>query len=93
VISESNECLSVIRERDYDIIIPDTHLVGNLKATDFAKEIYKIRPTQRIVLTTTNPLYRSSTGMKSFRVTSEDVLIKPFKLSQLIDVIENRQSS
>lgn len=39
-----------------------------------------IRPAQRIVLTTTNPLYRTSDGIDSFKVTSEDVLVIPFKL-------------
>jgi len=93
VTSESIECLSAIKENDYDIIILDMHLTGNLKATDLAKEIYQMRPAQRIVLTTTNPLYRTSTGIKSFKVTSEDVLVKPFRLSNLIDVIENKQNS
>jgi DNA-binding response OmpR family regulator len=90
VTSESNECLSAVKEKDYDIIILDTHLIGNLNATDLASEIYRIRPSQRIVLTTTNPLYRTSSRIKPFKVTSEDVLVKPFKLSHLIDVIENR---
>jgi CheY-like chemotaxis protein len=92
VTSESNECLSAIKEKDYDIIILDMHLTGNLKATDLAKEIYQIRPSQRIVLTTTNPLYRTSTGITSFKVTSENVLVKPFRLSNLIDVIENKRN-
>ena len=67
VTSESIECLSAIKENDYDIIILDMHLTGNLKATDLAKEIYQMRPAQRIVLTTTNPLYRTSTGIKSLK--------------------------
>jgi DNA-binding response OmpR family regulator len=93
VTSESNECLSAIKEKDYDIIILDMHLTGNLKSTDLAKEIYQNRPAQRIVLTTTNPLYRTSTGIKSFKVTSKDVLVKPFRLSNLIDIIENKRNS
>ena len=93
VTSESSECLSAIQEKDYDIIILDTHLTCNLKATDLAKEIYRIKPDQRIVLTTTNPVYQTPTGIKSFKVTSEDVLVKPFKLSHLIDTIENIRNS
>lgn len=93
VTSKSSECLTAIKQKDYDIIILDTHLTGNLKATELEKEIYRIRPAQRIVLTTTNPLYRTSTGIKSFRVTCEDVLVKPFHLSNLMDVIENRRNS
>lgn len=93
VTSKRNECLSAIKEKDYDIIILDMHLTGNFKATDLAKEIYQIKPAQRIVLTTTNPLYRTSTGIKSFKVTSRDILVKPFRLSNLIDVIENKRDS
>jgi hypothetical protein len=78
---------------DYDFIILHMHLTGNFKATDLSKEIYHIRPAQRIVLTTTNPLYRTSTGIKSFKVTSRDILVKPFRLSNLIDVIENKRDS
>jgi DNA-binding response OmpR family regulator len=92
VTSESNECISAIKEKEYDIIILDMHLNDKLKPTDLAKEIYQIRPTQRIVLTTTNPLYGTSTGIKSFKVTSEDVLVKPFRLSNLIDVVENNRN-
>lgn len=93
VTSESNKCLSAIKEKDYDIIILDMHLTDNVKVADLAKEIYRIRPAQRIVLTTTNPLYRTSTGIKSFKVTSDDVLVKPFRLSNLINVIENKRNS
>ncbi len=93
VTSDDNECLAAIKENDYDIIILDTHLIGNINATELAKEIYLIKPAQRIILTTTNPLYRTSVGIKSFKVTSQDVLIKPFKLSHLIDVVRNRRNS
>ena len=55
VMPEGNECLSVVKEKDFDIVILDTHLSGSIRASDLAKEIYRIKPTQRIVLTTTNP--------------------------------------
>ena len=84
VMPEGNECLSVVKERDFDIIILDTHLSGTIKTSDLAKEIYRIKPNQRIVLTTTDPLYRTSIGTKSFGVRSQDVLIKHFRLSNLI---------
>ena len=93
VMPEGNECLSVVKERDFDIVILDTHLSGSIKASDLAKEIYRIKPTQRIVLTTTNPLYGTSVGIKSFRVSRQDVLIKPFRLSNLIKVIDSKRNS
>lgn len=92
VMPEGNECLSVVKERDFDVVILDTHLSGSIKASDLAKEIYRIKPTQRIVLTTTNPLYRTSVGIKSFRVRRQDVLINPFRLSNLIKVIDSKRN-
>lgn len=93
VTPEGNECLSVVKDKDFDIIILDTHLSGTIKASDLAKEIYRIKPNQRIVLTTTNPLYRTSVGIKSFGVSRQDVLIKPFRLSNLIKVIDIKPNS
>jgi DNA-binding response OmpR family regulator len=93
VTPEGNECLSVIKEKDFDIIILDTHLSGTIKASDLAKEIYRIKPNQRIILTTTNPLYRTSDGIETFGVGRQDVLIKPFRLSNLIKVIDIKPNS
>jgi hypothetical protein len=59
VMPEANQCLSVVKDNDFDIIL-DTHLSGGIRASDLAKEIYWIMPTQRIILTTTNPLYGTS---------------------------------
>ena len=93
VTPEGNECLSIVKEKDFDITILDTHLCGTIKASDLTKEIYRIKPNQRIVLTTTNPLYRTSIGFKSFGVSRQDVLIKPFRLSNLIKVIDSKPNS
>ena len=93
VTPEGNECLSVVIENDFDIIILDTHLSGNISASDLAKEIHRIKPTQRIVLTTTDPIYGTTDGIKSFRVSRQDLLVKPFRLSKLINVIDNKRNS
>jgi len=89
VVSKGNECLSLVKENDFDIIILDTHLSGNIEPIDLAKEIYRINPGQRIVLTTTNPLYLI-TAIDYYRVKKEDILVKPFRLSSLLDVIERK---
>jgi CheY-like chemotaxis protein len=89
VVSKGNECLSLVKENDFHIIILDTHLSGNIGPIDLAKEIYRINPGQRIVLTTTNPLYRT-TAIDNYRVKKEDILVKPFRLSNLLDVIERK---
>jgi CheY-like chemotaxis protein len=86
VASEGNECLSLVKENVFDIIILDTHLSGNIESIDIAREIYRINPGQRIVLTTTNPLYRT-TAIDCYRVKKEDILVKPFMLSNLLDVV------
>ena len=86
VASEGNECLSLVKENVFDIIILDTHLSGNIESIDIAREIYRINPGQRIVLTTTNPLYRT-TAIDYYRVKKEDILVKPFMLSNLLDVV------
>jgi hypothetical protein len=59
VVHEANECLSVVKDNDFDIIL-DTHLSGGIRASDLAKEKYRISPTQRIIFITTNPLYGTS---------------------------------
>ena len=86
VASEGNECLSLVKENVFDIIILDTHLSGNIESIDIAKVIYRINPGQRIVLTTTNPLYRT-TAIDYYRVKEDDILVKPFMLSNLLDVV------
>jgi CheY-like chemotaxis protein len=89
VTSEGNECLSLVKQNVFDIVILDTHLSGTIESIDVAKEIYRINPGQRIVLTTTNPLYRT-TAIDNYRVKNEDILVKPFMLSNLLDVIERK---
>lgn len=89
VASEGNECLSLVKENDFDIIILDTHLSGNIEPIDLSKVIYRIKPGQRIILTTTNPLYRT-TAIDYYRIRKEDILVKPFMLSNLLDVIERK---
>lgn len=89
VASEGNECLSLVKKNDFDIIILDTHLSGNIEPIDLSKVIYRIKPGQRIILTTTNPLYRT-TAIDYYRIRKEDVLVKPFMLSNLLDVIERK---
>ncbi len=90
VTSEANECLSLVKANDFDIIILDTHLSGNMEPSHLAKEIYRIKTTQGIVLTTTNPFYRTSNAIDYFRINKEDILVKPFMLSNLLEVIKRK---
>jgi len=90
VVSDGNECLSVLKVNEFDIIILDMHLSGIIEVSDVAKEIYRIKPNQRIVLTTTNPLNRTVTTIDSLRVNKEDILVKPFMLSTLLEAIKRK---
>ena len=88
--SDGNECLSLVKTINFDIIILDTHIAGHQEPTDIAKEIHRIKPGQRIVLTTTNPVYLTSSATNSFRVNKEDILVKPFMLPDLLEVIRRK---
>ena len=90
VVSDGNECLSVLKVNEFDIIILDMHLSGIIEVSDVAKEIYRIKPNQRIVLTTSNPLNRTVTTIDSLRVNKEDILVKPFMLSTLLEAIKRK---
>ena len=91
VVSEGNECLSLVKANNFDIIILDTYLSGNMEPIEVIKEIYRVKPGQRVVLTTTNPVYQASAVNNSFKLNKEDILVKPFKLSNLLEVINRKR--
>ncbi len=90
VAEDGNKCLSVLKEKDVDIIVLDMHLSDNMSASNVAKEIHRVLPNQRIILTTTNPLNRLSTVIDSLGVNKQDVLVKPFMLSNLLELIKRK---
>jgi DNA-binding response OmpR family regulator len=38
IASEGNECLNLVKTNNFDIVILDTHLSGNMEPIDLAKE-------------------------------------------------------
>ena len=90
VVTDGNNCLSLFRKRDFDLIILDTHLTGNIKTSDIAKEIMRIEPHQRILVTSTNPSNVVSDILGSVSVREDQILQKPFHLSKLVNVIKQR---
>ncbi len=90
IVVDSNECLFALKSNNFDLIILDEHLSGNILTKDLATEILRVKPYQRIALTTTNPLYRTSTGTDLVRLNQKDILLKPFKLSNLLEVIKRK---
>jgi DNA-binding response OmpR family regulator len=81
-------CLDEVKKfkRRFDVIILDTDLY-DMKGVEVAKKIIELNPDQKIIMTTT-----SSTGMVERELTCvdiglENILLKPFRLFQLISTI------
>ncbi|MDW0284862.1 MAG: response regulator [Nitrososphaeraceae archaeon] len=90
IVVDSNECLSALKSNNFDVIILDEHLAGNVLTKDLANKILRVKPYQRIALTTTNPSYRTSTGTDFVGLNQKDILLKPFMLSNLLEVIKRK---
>lgn len=82
----ASECLSMIAQKRFDTVILDTHLRDIATAKIFG-DIQKFVSTNKIILTTTNTLDNISATFRDFGVARENVLIKPFLLSNLNRVI------
>jgi DNA-binding response OmpR family regulator len=90
IVVDSNECLSALKSNNFDVIILDEHLAGNVLTKDLANKIFRVKPYQRIALTITNPSYRTSTGTDFVGLNQKDILLKPFMLSNLLEVIKRK---
>src|SRR6266487_827512 len=86
VAEDGNKCQSVLKEKDFDIVVLDMHLSDNMRTSNVTNEIHRVLPNQRIILTTTNPLNRLTTVIDSLGVSKQDVLVKPFMLSNLLEL-------
>lgn len=87
VVTDGSKCISVFRKRDFDLVILDTHLTGEIKISDIAKEILRIEPHQRILITSTNPTNLVSNMLGNVPLGEDKILQKPFHLSSLVNVI------
>ena len=77
--------------RPYDVVVLDTHLKG-LNGLDLAKMIHDISPTQRIIMVTTTPKeYLSKNVLKSAMIEEGDILTMPFRLSDFISKLKQRE--
>jgi DNA-binding response OmpR family regulator len=86
-----DEALEITHSQSYLVIILDTHL-KDIPVAEVAKKIIDRKPNQQIVFTTTlssDSLSQTfiSTGLNNIRVT---ILTKPFRLSTLSAVIDER---
>ena len=77
--------------KPYDVVVLDTHLKG-LNGLDLAKMMHDISPTQRIIMVTTTPKeYLSKNVLKSAMIEGGDILTMPFRLSDFISKLKQRE--
>lgn len=77
--------------RPYDVVVLDTHLKG-LNGLDLAKMIHDISPTQRIIMVTTTPKeFLPKNALKSAMIEEGDILTMPFRLSDFISKLKQRE--
>jgi CheY-like chemotaxis protein len=95
IVENGNKCLEILLSdtndnnhvNDYDIIIIDTHLY-DISGFEVAIKIRDRLPHKRIILTTTNPIDSISNMIDSIGIKSQDVLLKPFILSELFSILK-----
>jgi DNA-binding response OmpR family regulator len=96
IVENGNKCLEILlsdmnynnnNDNDYDIIIIDTHLY-DISGFEVAIKIRDRLPHKRIILTTTNPIDSISNMIDSIGIKSQDVLLKPFILSELFSILK-----
>jgi CheY-like chemotaxis protein len=80
--------LDLIQQSNFDVIILDVHS-GNFRGVEIAKQILKVIPKQRIIITTTHDpgLLKSKLEEEKIFSSSLTVLQKPFKFTELLSVI------
>ena len=93
VVTSGNKCISLFKKRNFDLVILDTHLADYLTVSDIAREIIRIEPHQRILVTSTNPSSRVSNVLGNVGLQKPQILQKPFQLSKLVDVIKQTTKS
>jgi len=88
IATDENRCLELFKKRDFDLVILDTHLIGNIPTNDLAREIVQIEPSQKIIITSTYPSAYVSHKLGNSKSQNYDILQKPFRLSELLKVIK-----
>jgi CheY-like chemotaxis protein len=87
VVGDGNSFISTFSEQDFDIVILDTHVGGRASINDVVKEIRRIKPNLKIVLTTTDTRYQLHELLDEAGTDESQLLVKPFVLSQLSGVV------
>ncbi|CAN5514947.1 hypothetical protein BH18THE1_BH18THE1_10350 [soil metagenome] len=87
VMTDGNKCLSLFKKRDFDLVILDTHIKGAHTSSDIAKEILRIEPHQRILMTSTYSPNQMTNLIAKAGLDKNHLLQKPFHLSELLKTI------
>jgi DNA-binding NtrC family response regulator len=88
VTTDYNRCLSLFKKRDFNLVILDTHVVGNSTIGEITKEMMRIEPHQRILLTSTYSSSQITGNIDNPNLDKFQLLQKPFHLSRLLNAIE-----
>lgn len=93
LVENGKECLEqALILGGFDVVIIDTHL-NDLGGIETARKILEEKPTQNIVLTTTQDPDSIQAHLKSesLDANAAHVLVKPFRFSQLLSVLKPAQ--
>ena len=91
--SAAEVTLNLIKESLFDIIIIDIN-TGSYDRIEIANEIFKRLPQQRLIFTTTSDLPTIRQILQSHALPySIPILQKPFKLSELLSIINSSRGS
>ena len=85
IVESGNKCLEIVfsntredsNNKDYDIIMLDTHL-HDISGFEVARKIRDRLPHKKIILTTTYSLDNISHIIDSIGIKSKEVILKPF---------------
>ena len=84
----ASECLKsiAVEKFHYDVIVLDTYL-KDMPCSELAQRIRNIIPEQRIIFTTTSSLNQIRSRLSSMGMVDQNIVQKPFRLSQLLSAI------
>jgi DNA-binding response OmpR family regulator len=83
-------CLDEVKKfkKRFDIIILDTDLYDQ-KGVEVAKWILELNPDQKIIMTTTSSTDKLQREVTSMNISLENILLKPFRLFQLLSTVKH----
>ncbi len=88
--TESVVALRRIRERDFDIVVTDLKMEG-VDGMQFLAEVKERSPATEVIVIT--GFATMETAKESFRKGVFDFLAKPFKLGEIVEVIQRAEAA